>query len=108
MQIAEFTREAIERVTKRYDEEVFGIEAQGEEIKTTAYGMGAREVDKQVHSLMYGDDSPGFVDLIYVAELTMPDAFPWDEVEASGLDVDESEQWVVLRDEATPDPPSME
>lgn len=79
---------------RRYNRDVFGIEEQGDRIQTTAYGMEARECDKQVHSLMYPDTTPGVEDFMYVAELHGADEA------ADGTDLD-SGNFRVLIDAAT-------
>lgn len=79
---------------KRYDKEMFGIEEPTDPIETTAYGMQAREADKAVHSIMYGDSSPGVEDFMYVAELHYPDELG--EKTLEGGDLDEGETRVLI------------
>jgi hypothetical protein len=74
---------------ERYDREVFDIQPTGE-IGTTAYGMEARECDKQVHWMMYRDSSPGIEDFMFVAELHGAD-----EVE-DGTDLDSDGRRVLI------------
>lgn len=52
----------------RYDKEVFCIDEAGD-IGSTAYGMEARTADKLVHRLLYGGDSVGAEDFMYVAQI---------------------------------------
>lgn len=58
---------------RRYDRDAFGIEEDGDSIQTTAYGMPAREADKAVHSILYGNERPSEQDFMFVAVLHHPD-----------------------------------
>lgn len=68
----------------RYDKEVFCIDEAGD-IGSTAYGMQARECDKQVHRLIYGDNSVAISDFMYVAEIYgVPDGLIGHDLEEHG------------------------
>lgn len=83
---------------RKYDRDLFGVGEPGESIQTTAYGMEARECDKAAHSIIYGDESPGASDFMWVAEI---------HGDLLDGDLDDGNRHVLIDESNEPAPPGL-